>query len=307
MSKIAFIFPGQGSQYVKMGKEICENYEIAREVFQNADQILGRSLSSLCFNGPEEQLRDTRNSQPGILTTSIALFRVLKAEGIQPDFVAGHSLGEYSALIAAEALSFADALRLVNRRAQLMAEADPDHQGTMAAVLGLDRDTLAGCLKIVSRVEAANFNCPGQIVVSGVKEGITGLSELVSQKGGRLIPLQVSGAFHSSFMKQAAEMLQNDLVAVSWKEPNIPLVSNVSALPASRNELADNLYRQIYSPVLWEDTLRFLESQDVRIFCEVGPGKVLAGLAKKTLNNATIVNCEDSSSLKKALAILKEV
>ncbi len=307
MPKIAFIFPGQGSQSVGMGREIYENFAVAREVYQEADAVLARSISGLCFNGPEEQLKDTRNSQPCILTTSMALLRVLTTEGVRPDFMAGHSLGEYSALVAAEAGTFAEAIQLVNRRAQLMAEADPEQQGAMAAVLGLNREALNDCLQTVNQIEAANYNCPGQIVISGAKANMAKLQESVNVKGGKFIPLPVSGAFHSSFMKKAAEIFKTDLTAVTWRQPRIPLISNVSALPVSSEQLVDNLYRQIYSPVLWEDTLNYLASQDVRIFCEVGPGKILSGLVKKTLKTATIINCEDLGSLKKALAILKEV
>jgi [acyl-carrier-protein] S-malonyltransferase len=312
MSKIAFIFPGQGSQYVGMGRDIFDNYPEARLIFEEADKTLGRSISELCFEGPEERLKDTRNSQPCILATSVAVFKVLSAEGIKADFVAGHSLGEYSALVAAGAISFSQAIRLIHRRAQLMAEADPMQQGTMAAVMGLERESLEDCLKSVNQeqtgpVEAANFNSPGQVVVSGAKDGIAKLQALVTAKGGRFIPLSVSGAFHSSFMKKAADTFQNDLQQVSWQEPTIPIVANVSARPVNAVELAGSLQRQLYSPVQWEDTLNFLNSEGVQIFVEVGPGKVLAGLVKRTIKNVTILNCEDSTSIKKALAILKEV
>jgi [acyl-carrier-protein] S-malonyltransferase len=312
MPKIAFIFPGQGSQYIGMGKDLYDNSPEARQIFDEADKVLGRSISGLCFNGPEEQLKDTRNSQPCIFTASVAVLKALAAEGIRPDFVAGHSLGEYSALVAAGAISFQEALRLLNRRAQLMGEADPTQQGTMAAVMGLERDVLDECLKAVNQeqagpVEAANFNSPGQIVVSGAKAGIAKLQDLVAGKGGRFIPLPVSGAFHSSFMKKAADTFHNDLQQVTWQEPATPIVANVSAHPVKASELADSLYRQLYSPVLWEDTLKFLAGEAVQIFVEVGPGKVLAGLVKRTLKDVTILNCEDSTSMKKALAILKEV
>ena len=307
MSKIAFVFPGQGSQVIGMGKEIHDNYSVARETYQKADQILGRSISDLCFNGPEADLKDTRNCQPAILTTSIALLKALISEGIQPHFVAGHSLGEYSALVAAQAITFEEALRLVNKRAQLMAGADPEQRGTMAAILGLDREKLQDCLLKVNQVEAANYNCPGQIVVSGAKDEISKLQEYITEKGGKFIPLTVSGAFHSGFMKKAAEAFKNDLNLVSWQKPAISLISNVTALPVTQDELAQNLYCQIYSSVLWEDSIQYLIQQDVQTFVEVGPGKVLSGLIKKTNRNVNILNCEDLSSLKKALAILKEV
>ena len=311
MPKIAFIFPGQGSQYIGMGKDICDNYPEAQRVFEEADQVLGRSISGLCFNGPEEQLKETRNSQPCILTTSVALLKVLEKEGIKADFVAGHSLGEYSALVAGGAISFPEALRLINRRAQLMAEADPLQQGTMAAVIGLTRESLNDCLSLVDQqngpVEAANYNCPGQIVVSGAKDGIEKLKALVADKGGKFIPLAVSGAFHSTLLKKAADIFRDDLQQASWQEPAIPVVANVSARPVKKPELTDSLYRQLYSPVQWEDTLQFMALEGVKTFVEVGPGKVLSGLVKKTIKDVAILNCEDSTSMKKALAILKEV
>lgn len=310
MKKIAFIFPGQGSQYVGMGKEVAENFLEAKEIFREADQVLGRSISEICFNGPEEFLKDTRNAQPGIFTVSIALLQVLKAEGIKPDFTAGHSLGEYSALVAAQVLEFKDAVKLVQRRAELMAGADPEGKGTMAAVLGLDREAVLQCLtdaKEAGLVEAANFNCPGQIVVSGAKSGIDKVRDSVSNKGGKFIPLQVSGAFHSSYMKPAADAFKATLESVVWQEPSVPVIANVSARPYRHEEIINNLYTQIYSSVLWEDTVNFLYQQGVEVFVEIGPGKVLSGLVKKTIKNVSVVNCEDLASIKKVLEILKEV
>lgn len=310
MKKIAFVFPGQGSQYLGMGKEVSENYSEAKKIFSEADQVLGRQISEICFNGPGEFLKDTRNAQPGILTVSIALLQVLKAEGIKPDFTAGHSLGEYSALVASEALEFSDAVSLVQQRAELMAGADPDQKGTMAAVLGLDRETLSTCLveaNEVGLVEAANFNCPGQIVISGVKNGIAKVQELVAAKGGRFIPLPVSGPFHSSFMKPAADAFKAQLETVAWKEPIFPVVANVTAQPYRSDQVINNLYCQVYSSVLWEDTINYLHQNGVEIFVEIGPGKVLSGLIKKTIKGAVVVNCEDIASIKKALEILREV
>jgi [acyl-carrier-protein] S-malonyltransferase len=310
MGKIAFIFPGQGSQAVGMGKSVYENYTAAREVLDRADTVLEHKITTLCFNGPAERLKDTRNAQPAILAASVAIYQTLKAEGIQPDFVAGHSLGEYSALVAAEALTLDDALKLVAERSRLMAQADPAQNGTMAAILGMDRESLAECLKeaaATGKVEAANYNCPGQIVVSGAKAGIVKLQELVADRGGKFIPLAVSGPFHSSFMKRAAEEFRPFLDKTQWCQPLIPLIANVSAQPACRETLPDSLYRQVFSPVLWEDTLYYLFNSGAATFVEVGPGRVLSGLTKKTLKGVTILNCEDSDSIKKALAILKEV
>ncbi len=310
MSKIAFVFPGQGSQYLGMGKEVADNYPVAQKVFDEADNVLGRKISELCFSGPEDSLKDTRNAQPAIVTTSIAILKALAEEGLKADFVAGHSLGEYSALIASGSFSAAEGLKLVDTRSKLMAEADPEQQGTMAAVLGVERETLTGYLTEVSQVglvEAANFNCPGQIVVSGAKNGIAKLQDLLAEKGGKMIPLAVSGAFHSSFMKKAAEAFRPALEAVQWKEPSPTLIANVSAGPVSKDALTDSLYRQIFSAVLWEDTINYLKDQGVTTFVEVGPGKVLSGLVKKTFKEATIVNCQDLTSIKKALAIFREV
>lgn len=310
MKKIAFIFPGQGSQYVGMGQELYSAYPEVQTVFQEADRILGRSISGLCFQGPEEVLKDTRNAQPAILTTSIAILKVLHNEGVSPDFLAGHSLGEYSALVASGAIPFADGLKLVASRSRLMAEADPGQNGTMAAILGLDRQTLTELLKEAStegQVEAANFNCPGQIVVSGSKNGMAKLQGLVTGKGGKVIPLVVSGPFHSSFMKKAADVFKTELEGIEWKNPSPEVVANVSARPVTREQLAESLYRQIFSAVLWEDTLNYLAGQGVNVFIEIGPGKVLSGLVKKTLKEVSIANCEDLGSIKKALAILGEV
>ena len=310
MSKIAFMFPGQGAQSVGMGKELYDNFVTAKAVFEEADQILGRRISQLCFDGPEEALKDTRNAQPAIFTTSVAAWKVVSDEGILPDFVAGHSLGEYSALVASGAISFTEGLKLIQRRAQLMAGADPDQKGTMAAVLGLDREKLLPILAEASKVgtvEAANFNCPGQIVISGIKAGITKAQELVGEAGGKFIPLAVSGPFHSSLMRSAAETFRDDLNTVKWEEPKIPLIANVSARPVVGENMAASLYQQIFSSVMWEDSIGYLRSQNVTIFLELGPGKVLNGLVKKTLKDVTLLNCEDLGSLKKALAILKEV
>ncbi|MGD9155068.1 MAG: ACP S-malonyltransferase [Bacillota bacterium] len=310
MGKIAFVFPGQGSQTVGMGQAIYNEYPEAKAIFDLADSILGGKMTQCCFNGPEAVLKDTRNAQPAILTTSVALNAVLTANGARPDFVAGHSLGEYSALVAAGALAPQAAIELVGERARLMAEADSGQNGAMAAVLGLERPTVTACLAAATPfgpVEAANFNCPGQIVISGVKAGVVKMRELVAARGGKFIPLAVSGPFHSSLMRPAAERFRPRLAEVTWAQPAVTLIANVDAQPAARENLTDNLYRQIFSAVLWEDTLVYLAKAGVDTFVEVGPGKVLAGLIKKTLQGVRILNCNNTDSIKKALAILKEV
>jgi [acyl-carrier-protein] S-malonyltransferase len=310
MGKIALVFPGQGSQTVGMGREVFEAYPEAREVFNLADRVLDEKISDRCFNGPETLLKDTRNAQPALLTVSTAIWQILKAAGVRPDFVAGHSLGEYSALVAAEALPFSTVLELVAERARRMAQADPDQNGTMAAILGLDRSTVTACLTEAGasgRVEAANYNCPGQIVISGAKTGVAKMQELVAARGGKFISLAVSGPFHSTLMQEAAERFRPALARAPWATPAITLIANINARPATREDLTENLYRQVFSPVLWEDTLTYLASAQVETFVEVGPGKVLSGLIKKTLKGVRTVSCENPDSIKKALAILKEV
>ena len=310
MSKIAFLFPGQGSQTVGMGRELCETYPVAREIFTAADTILGRSISELCFHGSAESLQDTRNSQPAIMTTSIAMWQVFDQAGIKPDYLAGHSLGEYSALVAARAFDFETALLLIKERARLMAEADREGRGAMAAILGMERQTLLDCLSEASeagKVEAANFNSPGQIVISGDRNGIERAKELIEQQGGKVFPLSVSGAFHSSFMKPAATEFKPFLEKIFWNEPQAALIANVTARPVKVDEISNSLYQQLYSSVLWEESLRFLFDQGVTTFVEIGPGKVLTGLTKKTLKGINLLNCENLESLKKALEILKEV
>lgn len=296
MGKIALMFPGQGAQYVGMGQDVFNAHEGARKRFEEADGILGFKLSEIIFQGPEDQLKQTANTQPALLVTSVAMYEVFKEKGIEPDYVAGHSLGEYSALVAAGAISFADAVSTVRARGQFMEEAVPGGGGTMAAVLGAEREALGELCRSISAsiglVEPANLNCPGQIVVSGTQEGVAAVAEQAGAIGAkRVIPLAVSGPFHSSLMKPAAERLRGVLENVTLANPRCPVVANVTARPVSDpDEIRRLLVEQVASPVLWEDTVLWLVEQGVDTFIEIGPGNVLSGLVRKTNRSVRAVS-----------------
>ncbi|WP_138751621.1 ACP S-malonyltransferase [Paenibacillus sinopodophylli] len=304
MSKIAFVFPGQGAQSVGMGKDAFDTFDQSRVVFEQADEALGFSLSSIIFEGPEDHLKQTANTQPALLTVSVALLAALEGRGLKPDYVAGHSLGEYSALVAAGVLSFEDAVRTVRARGQFMEQAVPSGQGAMAAVLGAERETLAAlCASITAAgtaVELANVNCPGQIVVSGSAAGVEAVVQRGKEEAGakRVIPLEVSGPFHSSLMKPAADKLHTQLADVRMNDAAIPVIANVTAKSVvAADEIRGLLARQVYSPVLWEDSVRYLIEQGVETFVEIGSGTVLAGLIKKIDKNVRVISINSVAAL----------
>jgi [acyl-carrier-protein] S-malonyltransferase len=285
MANIAYIFPGQGSQYVGMARDFYDNAPGAKAMIVAADTLLGAPLSTICFDGPEEELRQTRNTQPAIFLHSVVATRFLTS--MSPGMVAGHSLGEYSALVAAEAISFEDALRLVRLRGELMQRAGEEQKGTMAAVVGLSSDVVENLCReacATGVVQAANFNSPGQIVISGSVEGVRKAMELSRQNGAKLVKeLVVSGAFHSPLMESAREGLKDGLNRTSFQDARIPVYANVTAEPVTRaTEIRDLLFQQLTSPVRWEQTIRNMVRDGATRFIEIGPGKVLQGLAKRT-------------------------
>ena len=297
MLKIAYIFPGQGAQYVGMGKRLYESSLIAKEIFDKANDVLGFDIKRLCFEGPEEELKTTANCQPAILIHSIAALRVFelnpKYSQIKPSFMAGLSLGEYTALIASGVFSFDDGLALVRKRAELMEKASKENPGAMAAVLGLDRGKVAEiCSK--SETEIANLNCPGQVVISGKPEAINKAKDLALKAGAKnVVILEVSGAFHCSLMKSAAKEFSKELDKVKISNPQFPVISNVTAKEATAaGQIRQNLERQLYRPVLWEDSVRYIASHEVNTFLEIGPNKVLKGLLRRTDPRWTVYNIE---------------
>jgi [acyl-carrier-protein] S-malonyltransferase len=311
MGKLAFLFPGQASQYPGMGRELAANHPVARSVFEEADGALGFSISDLCFNGTEEALKLTKNTQPAILTVSVAAYRVLEENGVQPAFVAGHSLGEYSALVAAGGLEFSDAVRLVRRRGEYMQTAVPDGVGAMAAILGLAPAQVSGICRQAADgqvVAPANLNSPEQTVISGHAEAVKRAVELASAGGAkRAVILPVSAPFHSSLMQPAALRLETDLRATDFHDLRVPLVNNADAELTTRgDEAREALIRQVTLPVRWEESIRELIDQGVNTFVEVGPGRVLTGLLRQIDRSIHVFNVEDEKSLRSTLEKLAQ-
>jgi [acyl-carrier-protein] S-malonyltransferase len=308
--KTAFVFPGQGSQYVGMGKDLYGLYPEAREVFDKADDILHMSLSKLCFEGSEEELRLTANTQPALLTVSAACLALLEKNGIRPDMAAGHSIGEYTALVTAGAISFETALPLVRMRGALMQEAGVKHPGSMAAIIGLDAgEVQAVCAHAndAGIVDVANYNSPGQIVISGEVKAVEAASQYAMEAGARkVIPLNVSGAFHSRLMSDTVEQLAIRINHTNIEDAAIPVVANATAeYVRHSSDIKDALSRQILGSVRWDESVTLMANDGVKLFVEVGPGKVLSGLIKRIRETVEVRNVGDASSLEEFVAFRK--
>lgn len=306
MRTIAFIFPGQGSQAVGMGKEFAAMYPVARQTFDEADEALGYKLSELCFEGPEEKLKLTEITQPAILTVSVAAYRVLREKGITPNYVAGHSVGEYAAHVAAGTFEFSDAVCVARNRGRYMQEAVPVGEGAMAAILGMNADAVRIHCEEAAQgevVEPANNNSPEQVVISGHAAAVQRAAELAKQRGAKkTVILQVSAPFHCSLLKPAQERLEHDLNAIAFHDPEIPVIANIDAEPkTSAADARSALVRQATGAVQWERSMRRLISLGVEVFAEVGPGKVLCGLMRQIDRSRPCLNVQDEASLQKSL------
>lgn len=313
LNKLAFVFPGQGAQAVGMGKDFCEQYEVAKKLFKEADEALGYSIKDMCFEGPAEDLKLTANTQPAILTMSVIANEILKEHGIQPDVVGGHSLGEYSALVAADVMNFQDAVLLVHKRGQFMQEAVPVGQGGMAAIIGLSDEVIVdACAKATekaSEVQAVNFNCPGQTVIAGTTAGVEAAVEMLKEAGAKkAVILPVSAPFHSTLMKPAAVKLAAELDKVDIRDAKIPVVSNYTGkLEESAADIKANLVAQADHPVKWIDCVKTMQEFGADTFVEAGPGKTLCGFNRRIDKSLTSMNVENIESLQKTLDYFKEV
>ena len=301
--KIGFIFAGQGSQYVGMGKDFYDQYEVARDVYQSAD--IDFDVASLCFEGPSDLLNETSYAQPCLLTTSLAISKVLESYGIVPDYVAGLSLGEYSALSYAKAMSIKDAIQIVRKRGQLMSNALPAGKTSMAAVLAMDPQDIQRVIQDIDGVTIANYNCPGQIVITGMKEAVEKAGEKLKEAGAkRVIPLKVSGAFHSPLLEEASYQLKEELEKYTIQKPEIPVVYNISGKEED-GDIVDILTRQIKSSVYFYQSLEYMIDKGIDMFVEIGPGKALSAFVKKTNRQIPVYSIDNVENLKQLLEVLK--
>ena len=313
MNKLAFVFPGQGAQTVGMGKDFCAQYEVAKKLFAQADEALGYSIQQMCFEGPEEDLKLTANTQPAILTMSVIANEILKEHGLQPDVTGGHSLGEYSALVAADVLDFQDAVVLVHKRGQFMQEAVPVGQGGMAAIIGLADEVIVDACekatKTAGEVQAVNFNCPGQTVIAGMTKGVEAAVETLKAAGAKkAVILPVSAPFHSTLMKPAAEKLAAELDKVQIRDAKIPVVSNFTGeLETKADEIKANLVAQADHPVKWIACVNTMSAFGADTFVEAGPGKTLCGFNRRIDKSLKSMNVENLETLQKTLDYFKEV
>jgi [acyl-carrier-protein] S-malonyltransferase len=308
--KIAFVFPGQGSQHVGMGKDLWEHFDEVKSLYAEASSALGYDMKELSFNGPKEELNKTFHTQPALLTASVAAYQVLSAEGVTPYVVAGHSLGEYSAIVAAGVVSFGDALVLTEKRGIFMQEAVPEGRGLMAAIIGLGRNDIDElCLSVESGyVSPANYNCPGQIVIAGEKKAVEDAMKLAKEAGAkRVIPLAVSAPSHCTLMAGASDRLAALLDTIEFRDPDMPLVNNADAILLTNAErIKSSLIKQLSRPLLWEDSIRRIVDGGIDTFIEVGPGKVLSGLIKRIEPSATLYNVEDMESLSRTVEAVRD-